>query len=205
MDIEQQNRLLSVEYPRIGPLAWIRSDDKRLFFPHLVENDNQTLVFDYVANPHTGLIEVRPVVELAPLLPRFQGGETDQPIWVLCHCQFLSEDAWKMVYGTVHNYQPKQWLPTYTSHHDVVPLHLTEEPTESRTWDMIHFLRSTTIPRPGEFSYEYKRAQDQKTRVRREENKYALKHTMGALGRLPHQSGTRSSGVSYPSTSTTKQ
>lgn len=202
MTIDEQNRLLTTEYQRLGPLAWIRSDDKRLSFPFVLEDDNDNVVYDYYANPATGLIETRPVIDYFPLLPRFQGGETEDPIWVLCHMEYMDEHTWKSVYGTVWNYTPAQWLPTYTSSHDVIPLHLTETPTETKTWGMIHFLRSLHMPRPGEYSYEKRRRDELARRRRRDENKYALRHTMGAFGKHLNESGKRNMGVSFPTSTT---
>lgn len=199
-DIQELNRLLSSEYQRLGPLAWIRSDDPRLFHPFLVETEDQKPVYDSHTDETTGLVELTPQVDFAPLLPRFQGGETDPPIWVLCHQRFCSEAEWASVYHTKSNYTASQWVPTYTSYHDVVPIHLTETPNLTHTWGIIHFLRSLHIPSPGETTYNLLRKREQQERLIKQDNKYMYKHLLGAMGRVLHtKSGSKSSGVSYPS------
>lgn len=202
--IEYLNRLMTTEYQRLGPLAWIRTDDKRLFMPCIEEEIRDGMLQPVYENYQTatGLWIVKPVVKLQPLMPKFQGGETEPPIWCLCHQQHVDEDIWKHSFGSLEDYVPIQWVPTFTDKHQVIPLHLTSEPDEEDTWAMIHFLRSTSEPVKGQFSYEYKRAADRIAKKQWDANKYEVAHTVGALGRVVHEPGTKSSGVSYPAKET---
>lgn len=205
MTLEEMNRLLTVEYPRLGELAWIRSDDRRLWFPFVREeygaDGYERPIYNHIANPSTGLIEVRPVIDFEPLLPDFQGGETKPPLWVLSRRAELSQQAWFDSYKTLENYQGSRWIPVYTSAHDLVPLHLINEPTESETRQMITFLKSTAMPKPGELSYNWVRKQNKMAADVKAANKYAVKHSIGAMGRVLHEPGTKSGGASYPATS----
>lgn len=199
--IEQLNALMTTEFARLGPLAWIRTDDKRLFMPAIEEELKPTGEMGPVWRPEqtpTGLWVVKPVVEPVPLMPKFQGGETFPPIWCLCHTQHVDPDIWKQSFGSLEDYIPRQWVPTYTDKHQTIPMHLTSEPEEADAWAAIYFLRSTVEPVVGEFSYQYRRAAERLRKKSIEDNTYKIRHMVGAMGTTEHKTGARGGAASYP-------
>lgn len=204
MTIEEQSALVSREFQRLGPLAWIRSDDKRLFMPALEEEVKPGGLIGPVYKEEqtpTGLWRLRPVVKLVPLLPKFQGGDTEPPIWLICQQQHVDDEIWKQSFGSLEDYRPLQWTPIWTDQHQVFPLHLTSEPEEADSWAMIYFLRSTKEPVTGEFAYEYRRAAERLRQKTWEADKYRVRHTVAAFGQVPNDPGKNNAGASFPTVS----
>jgi hypothetical protein len=201
LTIDEQNRLMTTEYQKLGPLAWIRSDDRRLWMPMPLVEDaggEERPVRKAVLDPATGLYQAKTIFEILPMLPKFQGGSTEPPIWCACRQIPVDESEWIRQFGSTEAYSPTQWIPIFTNAHQVIPLHLVSEPTEQDAWDMIYFLRSTADLKPGELSYEYRKAEERLRRKSWQENKYLVKQALGAFGRVNYDPGKRNAGVSFP-------
>lgn len=189
--IEDLNHRMSVDVPRFGGLAWIPTNDKRLWMlAQVLDSDGQP-IFDEPRRTPTGLWERPYKVEHVPLYPQFQR----DPVWMLCMRDYYSKFEFQRMFGSLEHYPlgGAQWRPVWTRT-QLEPLHVVNTPTLQDTQDVIAILRSAKEHRPGEFTYEYCRNEVKLRMKAKRDMMLRLRDRLAINGRVVH---TGKRGGSY--------
>lgn len=134
MNLQDQNALLMAELGTQPLYQWKHTSELWLSIQKIEQGEGGAIPqYHHAANPHTGLIEVRPVYVKMPMLPMFRDN------WVLCrYVQADQESVFKSKVGTMMEYPAGGiWQPLQQT-----VLRQGIKPKERDTWNMIRAVRA---------------------------------------------------------------
>lgn len=132
--VDAQNDLLRSELGAKPLYQWKHTSTLYFHIQKVVENESSIdPQWDYIANPETGIVELKPVYVRMPMMPLFQNH------WILAkYVKADQEEAFRQRFGTRVEY-PRDgiWQPINTT---VLREGIT--PSMRDTWAMIHAVRA---------------------------------------------------------------